>query len=86
MEIFITLICFLVLAMAVLIAFISLAVYFIPIIIAYVRRHNNFTAICLLTIFTGWTFLGWLASLLWALNSDIEKDDDREDEDSSNDE
>lgn len=78
MEIFVPLICFIVLAMAVLMAFISLAIYFIPIIIAYVRRHNNFTAICLLTIFTGWTFLGWLASLLWALNSDVESalDDD----------
>ena len=78
MEIFVPLICFIVLAMAVLMAFISLAIYFIPIIIAYVRRHNNFTAICLLTVFTGWTFLGWLASLLWALNSDVETalDDD----------
>ena len=78
MEIFVPLICFIVLAMAVLMAFISLAIYFIPIIIAYVRRHNNFTTICLLTVFTGWTFLGWLASLLWALNSDVETalDDD----------
>ena len=86
MDMFVTLILLLILTLAILLAFISLAIYFIPIIIAYVRRHNNFTAICLLTIFTGWTFLGWLASLLWALNSDTEKDDDKEDEDSSNDE
>ncbi len=50
--------------------FISLAIYFIPVIIAYMRKHNNTLAICLMTIFLGWTFLGWLAALLWALNSD----------------
>lgn len=52
--------------------FISLAIYFIPVIVAYIRRHKNILAITLLTIFLGWTFFGWLAGLLWALNSDIE--------------
>ncbi len=80
MEIFISIICFLALAMVLLVAFISLAIYFIPVIIAYVRRHNNFMAICLLTIFTGWTFLGWLAALLWSLNSDVERDLDSDEE------
>ncbi len=84
MEIFVSVICFLALAMVLFMAFISLAIYFIPVIIAYVRRHNNFVVICLLTIFTGWTFLGWLAALLWSLNSDVERystneDDDEED-------
>ena len=81
---FATFVCFLILAAVIFLAFISLAIYFIPIIIAFIRKHNNFFAICLLNIFTGWTFLGWLASLLWALNSDIEKyhneDDDEDDE------
>ena len=57
--------------------FLSLAVYFIPVIVAYIRKHNNTLAITLLTVFLGWTFFGWLAALLWALNSDIkEKDND----------
>lgn len=51
--------------------FISLAIYFIPVIVAYIRKHNNILAITLLTIFLGWTFFGWLAALLWSLNSDI---------------
>ena len=51
--------------------FFSLAVYFVPVIIAYVRKHNNVLAITLLTIFLGWTFFGWLAAVLWALNSDV---------------
>ena len=72
MDVFMSIIFLLILAMVIFTAFISLAIYFVPIIIAYVRRHNNFVAICLLNIFTGWTFLGWLASLLWALNSDTE--------------
>ncbi len=56
--------------------FITLAIYFIPVIIAYVRKHKNLLPITIMTIFTGWTFFGWLASLLWALNSDTESEDD----------
>ena len=59
--------------------FISLAIYFIPVIIAYVRKHNNLLAITIMTIFLGWTFFGWLAAILWALNSDTQNKDDEED-------
>ena len=52
--------------------FFSLAFYFVPVIVAYVRKHNNIMAISILTIFLGWTFAGWLAALLWALNSDTQ--------------
>lgn len=55
--------------------FISLAIYFIPVIIAYVRKHNNILAITILTIFLGWTFFGWLAAVLWALNSDVQENE-----------
>ncbi len=51
--------------------FLSLAIYFIPVIVGYIRKHNNLLAITLLTVFLGWTFFGWLAALLWALNSDV---------------
>ncbi len=44
-------------------------VYFIPAIIAYNRRHAQATAIIWLNILTGWTFLGWVASLVWALTN-----------------
>ena len=56
--------------------FISLAIYTIPIIVAYIRKHNNILAITILTIVLGWTFFGWLAALLWSLNSDIDKDEE----------
>ena len=58
--------------------FVGLCIYFIPVIIAYIRKHNNIIAITILTIFAGWTFFGWLAAVLWSLNSDIK---DRETED-----
>lgn len=58
--------------------FFGLCLYFIPVIIAYIRKHNNIFAITILTLFTGWTFFGWLAALLWSLNSDI-KDKDTDD-------
>jgi len=50
---------------------ISLTIYFIPVIVAYIRKHNNIIPISILNTFLGWTFFGWLAALLWALNSDV---------------
>ena len=54
--------------------FIALVIYFIPVVVAYIRRHNNILSITILTIFLGWSFFGWLAALLWALNSDIKEE------------
>ena len=56
--------------------FVFLAVYLLPCIIAYMRKHNNIVAILVLNLVLGWTFLGWLAALLWSLNSDIQGNDD----------
>ncbi len=57
--------------------FVALAMYFIPLIVAHIRRHNNIVSIAILNTVLGWTFLGWLAALLWALNRDIEPNDDK---------
>ena len=56
--------------------YISLGIYFIPVIIAFVRKHKNVLAISILNLTTGWTFVGWLAALLWSLNSDVIDDSD----------
>ena len=45
---------------------IALALYLLPTIIAAARHKNQFLAICLINIFAGWTFVGWLAALIWA--------------------
>lgn len=54
---------------------IGLCVYFIPVIVAYIRKHYDIIPIAILNIMFGWTFLGWLAALLWSLNSDIQEKD-----------
>lgn len=69
------LIIFTMLFMCALWLFISLAIYFIPVIVAYIRKHKNIVPIALLTTVLGWTFFGWLAALLWSLNSDIDTDE-----------
>ena len=47
------------------ILFILIVPYFIPAIIA--RNKVHFSGILLLNIFLGWTFLGWIGALIWAV-------------------
>jgi len=42
-------------------------VYFVPTIVATVRKTRNLAAIIVLNLFVGWTFFGWVASLVWAI-------------------
>lgn len=44
-----------------------IVVYFIPTIVAERKKHSQITAIALLNIFLGWTFLGWVVALIWAV-------------------
>jgi hypothetical protein len=48
----------------------SLALYFLPTIIAIVRKKRNALAIFLLNFFLGWTFIGWVVSLVWSVTKD----------------
>lgn len=50
---------------------ISLFLYFLPAFLA--RNKPNFTSILLLNIFAGWTFIGWIIALIWALSSDSQR-------------
>ena len=45
---------------------IYLACYFLPLIVAAVRGHRQTLAIGMLTLFAGWTVIGWLVALIWA--------------------
>ena len=50
-------------------AFIATALavtYCLPMIVAQSRRHPRRAIISLVNICLGWTFLGWIAALLWA--------------------
>ena len=44
------------------------ALYFLPSILG--RTKRNFTAIFILNLLLGWTFIGWIVALVWALTAD----------------
>jgi len=45
--------------------------YFLPTFVALVRQHRHHVAIAFLNLFTGWTLIGWVAALVWAIRSDV---------------
>jgi hypothetical protein len=49
---------------------IAAILYFVPTLIAFVRRKRNAKAIFALNLFLGWSFLGWVAALIWSLLTD----------------
>lgn len=48
-------------------------IYFLPTFVASSRKHANFTSIFLVNLLLGWTFLGWVAALVWASSANTEK-------------
>ena len=46
------------------------AFYFAPALMAGHLKHRQFTGIFLLNLFLGWTFIGWVAALIWAVLKD----------------
>ena len=45
----------------------TFVLYFLPAVIAFLRKHKNKLAIFLLNLLLGWTVLGWVASLIWSV-------------------
>ena len=43
--------------------------YFLPALIAAGRKHHQAGAIFALDLLLGWTFLGWVGALVWALTA-----------------
>jgi hypothetical protein len=46
--------------------------YFLPAIIAYGRSKRDAGAILVLNFFLGWTAIGWVIALVWALRQDVQ--------------
>ena len=46
---------------------IIMLVYFLPTLIALWAQNINTLAIFLLNLFLGWTGLGWIISIIWAV-------------------
>lgn len=53
-------------AFILLIIVLCIIVYFLPTMVAFIRKHSNRLAIFFLNLFTGCTGLGWLAAFIWA--------------------
>lgn len=47
-----------------------LVVYFLPAIIGYALDRRNKGTIFVVNFFLGWTFIGWVVPLMWALKHD----------------
>ena len=51
--------------------------FVVPGIIVNVRQHKNKTAILVLALLTGWTFIGFVVAVVWSLTDNVRKGDDR---------
>lgn len=45
---------------------ISLALYFLPTLVASARGHSQTVAIFVLNLLLGWTIIGWVGAIVWA--------------------
>jgi hypothetical protein len=48
-----------------------LLAYLTPVFIALLRKHRFTTTIGLINLALGWTVVGWLAAIVWAVNKDV---------------
>jgi len=48
----------------------SFLLYFLPSILALARSKRDTMAIVLLNFFLGWTMIGWIVALVWAVKED----------------
>ena len=53
----------------ILILLVVFPLYFLPTIVATSRKNPNTGPIFALNLLLGWTFIGWLGALIWALSS-----------------
>jgi len=49
------------------IAIIGLGIYFLPTFVAVVEGNKNTAAILILNLLLGWTLIGWVVALVWAV-------------------
>ena len=57
------------LLVAILISILSLF-YFLPFAIAFHKKRANTGAIFALNLFLGWSLIGWVVALVWALKEE----------------
>lgn len=42
--------------------------YWVPTIVAFLRKHESRSAIAVVNFFFGWTLIGWILALIWAMS------------------
>jgi len=47
-----------------------IVLYFLPTIVAQVRKKHNVNGIILLNLLLGWTIIGWIGALIWSVCED----------------
>lgn len=45
--------------------------YFLPSIIGFARSKRDAVSILVLNLFLGWTAIGWVIALVWAVKQDV---------------
>jgi len=56
--------------LGIIIILIFIVMYFVPAFVAYKKKHKNKESIFMLNYLVGWTFIGWVFALVWALKKD----------------
>lgn len=51
----------------VVLAIVALVIHFLPTLVAWNRHVDNFLWIFLINFFFGWTLIGWVVALVWAM-------------------
>ena len=49
---------------------IAAALYFLPALVGHMRHKRNENSITIVNLFLGWTLVGWVVALAWALSND----------------
>lgn len=57
--------------MEILLVVIGMVVYFVPCLVGSRRGHRNAMPIFVLNLFLGWTFVGWVGALVWAMADNV---------------
>jgi len=48
----------------------ALSLYFAPSIVAVLRKKTNLAAIIVLNALLGWSLIGWVIAMIWAVSTD----------------
>jgi hypothetical protein len=55
--------------LTVIVGLLAIAVLFLPAIVANQKKHKQYNSILLINILFGWTIIGWLIALIWAISA-----------------